>query len=839
MWIRLCARRPEGPQVRLILLFLSSIRSFCLFLFVMVGLALSGRAYADEIIIAEVTINQQPKGQYFIVMQEDGDFLVLPEDLKEIGLRDLPAERVTFEEESYISLQNMPGLALAFDKETLTLALTADPQYLGTSTIDLGFTPQKNVYYPEEKSLFVNYGFDYTGNGDSSLNFQSFNFSNEVGFRFGEGLFLSDAIYTETLDENRWTRLNSQLIFDQRDRMRRFVIGDHIADSSDLGGRVPLGGFSFSKIYQIDPYFIRYPLFDFSGMLTLPSEVEFYVDGVRTRTERFAPGSFELENYQGVRGAQDITLVIRDSLGREQVIKTDIYATDQILRQGLQEYSYSLGFLRRNFGIESNNYDGNPAFSGYHLFGLTDWINLGGRAELTDGLINVGLKSILVAGSYGLVQVDGSVSENEGQSGSACQLLYEYRARHFNTRLGLQAYSSDYLTLADLENSVDRKINLFASVGYLTAELGSFGISYLKTQYRKTADRQELGLSWSRRLLKQTYLSASLAWVEEEETFMEGSVYLTWRLGRNHSLTASYQKEKNQDTQSLEARKDLPRGYGTGWRLEAERVETESNTAERLNGYIQHNARRAILRADVNHDRDDFNTNTGARVSLSGALVHVGGHFGLTRPVRDSFSLVSIGNAEKVQVYVSGQDMGRTNSQGKLFVPDLFSYYENRVSFEDKDIPIDYLMPQVELAVSPPFHSGSCVNFPLKRYQAFTGTLLTGTEGSFSPLTNAELVLQSPSGPVKFWTGGEGEFYLDSQMDELDILSVQGCAAAQDDSTSFLPAGTYPLHVKYDDQSFETEINIPASEEIFTELGAITLPILSGTALEVDSVPSQ
>src|SRR6056297_2038942 len=114
MWIRLCARRPEGPQVRLILLFLSSIRSFCLFLFVMVGLALSGRAYADEIIIAEVTVNQQPKGQYFVVMQEDGDFLVLPEDLKEMGLRDLPTERFTFEEDSYISLKNISGLAFFF-----------------------------------------------------------------------------------------------------------------------------------------------------------------------------------------------------------------------------------------------------------------------------------------------------------------------------------------------------------------------------------------------------------------------------------------------------------------------------------------------------------------------------------------------------------------------------------------------------------------------------------------------------------------------------------------------------------------------------------------------------
>ena len=339
MWTRLCARRFKIGLLRPSTFYRISFYCFILVLPEILPAPVAA-AHPYEIIIAEITLNHQTKGTFFIVMDEGGDFLVEPNDLEQMGLHGLPSERVTFDGESYVSLQNMTGVDFTFDKESLILDLKAHPKYLGTSKVDLGYTRLENVYYPEESSLFVNYGFDYTGNGDSSLNFQSFTFSNEIGARFGKGLFLSDALYTETPDEKRWTRLNTQLVFDQRDWMRRFVVGDHIADSSDLGGRVPMGGLSLSKIYRIDPYFIRYPLFDFSGMLTLPSEVEFYVDGVRTRTERFAPGSFELENYQGVRGAQDITIVIRDSLGRERVIQSEIYSTDQILRQGLQEYSY-------------------------------------------------------------------------------------------------------------------------------------------------------------------------------------------------------------------------------------------------------------------------------------------------------------------------------------------------------------------------------------------------------------------------------------------------------------------------------------------------------------------
>lgn len=230
-------------------------------------------------------------------------------------------------------------------------------------------------------------------------------------------------------------------------------------------------------------------------------------------------------------------------------------------------------------------------------------------------------------------------------------------------------------------------------------------------------------------------------------------------------------------------------------------------------------------------------TTTTTRLALSGALVYVGETFGLTRPVRDSFSLVSIGNAENVRIYVNGQDSGQTNRDGRLIVPDLSSYYENRISFEDKDIPLDYLMPQIELSVSPPLRSGSCINFPLKRYQAFSGTLLTGTNGATAPLADAEIELQSPSGPVVFWTGSDGEFYLDSQLQEFDILAVQGCVGVAREAEDFLPAGNYPVTVKHAGETFLAELTIPATDENYAELGTITLPARPGAPAPAEEPP--
>ena len=810
----------------------------CFFLFFLVFATLPILpAHADETIICAVTVNQQKKGEFFVVKREDGDFLALPEDLRQMGITTVPPELVAVDGESYVSLRSMQDVAFRFDESTLTLELTAAAELLGKNTVDLRYRRSENVYYPRETSFFANYGVDYTSSGESSLEFEGFNVSNEIGFRAGNGLFLSDSVYSETPEEHQWARLNTRLIWDWRDTMRRFTAGDFIADSGSLGGRVNLGGVSFSKLYELNPYFIRYPLFDFSGMLDLPADVDLYVDGSKVRTERFAPGEFELQNFQGIRGAQTVEVVIRDAFGREQRITAPIYATDQILSQGLHEYSYSLGYLRRDFGTESNDYDHRPAFSAFHRYGLTDRVNFGGRAEFATDLGNVGAESVFIVGSYGLVTAGGSLSRDHGASGAAGQLTYEYQTPRFNARLGVQSYSADYRTLGDHESSTDRKLNLFASASYLTAKLGSFGIRYLEARHYREPDRSEVTFSWSRRLPGRTYLSTSVSLVDEAEQYVNAFVNLNWYFDRDRTVTAGYRQEDRDDTYSLEARQNTPAGYGTGWSLKAERAAGDFATTDRLDGFVQHNARHAIVRADAGVVDFETETTTTTRLALSGALVYVGETFGLTRPVRDSFSLVSIGNAENVRIYVNGQDSGQTNRDGRLIVPDLSSYYENRISFEDKDVPLDYLMPQIELNVSPPLRSGSCINFPLKRYQAFSGTLLIGTNGATAPLADAEIELQSPSGPVVFWTGSDGEFYLDSQLQEFDILAVQGCVGVARDAKDFLPAGSYPVKVKHAGETFLAELNIPATDESYSELGTITLPARPGAPAPAEEPP--
>ncbi len=71
----------------------------------------------------------------------------------------------------------------------------------------------------------------------------------------------------------------------------------------------------------------------------------------------FPRGPVDITNISGVTGGHNLSVTIRDPFGSEQVLQQPFFfATDAGLAQGLHEYSYNVGFLRRQYGIESNNY---------------------------------------------------------------------------------------------------------------------------------------------------------------------------------------------------------------------------------------------------------------------------------------------------------------------------------------------------------------------------------------------------------------------------------------------------------------------------------------------------
>ena len=89
----------------------------------------------------------------------------------------------------------------------------------------------------------------------------------------------------------------------------------------------------------------------------MASDVEIYKRHAREKGQVPAL-EFELKNIAPIR-ARAMGGGNRDPFGREERVQSPFYFTDTVLREGLSEYSYNMGFSE-NFGAESNDYGARP-----------------------------------------------------------------------------------------------------------------------------------------------------------------------------------------------------------------------------------------------------------------------------------------------------------------------------------------------------------------------------------------------------------------------------------------------------------------------------------------------
>jgi outer membrane usher protein FimD/PapC len=748
-----------------------------------------------EMVVLNIVLNQEAKGECFVVNTGDGDFLVKTEDLKSMGFRD-PAGTVTVVDgDPFVSLRSLPGVRFVLDERTLSLELTASPELLPKRVIDFQPRRQQNVYYPKDTGGFLNYGLGYS----TSDSFRSGGFDGtaQLGVRSGDALFRTDASYVKTSEAGKFVRLLSSVTLDRREDFRRTVLGDFFASSGDLGGNLNLGGVSVSKVYRMDPYFIRYPLADFSGFVSAPSDAEIYVNGIRVRKERLSPGAFELKDLPNYGGVSAVSVVIKDPFGREHALTYPFYFTDQLLRKGLHEYSYNAGFLREGFGEESNRY-GAPAISGNHRYGRSESLTLGIRGEGGDGAYNIGPEAVALVPGAGVVSGGISASFGEGRgAGLAALLSHSYQDNTVGTRIFLIAFSREYAFVGEEESADKIRYQAGAGISYGSREIGSFSLNLATAKKYRGQDTGSAGITYSKPLPRNLNLLASISRFRRETSGTEAFLGLTWFPYAETTVSTSFRKMGDESTQMLQAQKNPLIGEGFGARVSLENSETGASSALIANPYVQYNSRYAIVSAEY---RGDVSGGAGglqtSRIAASGGIATVGGSVGSSRPVMDSFGLVRVDGLEGVRVYQSNQEIGRTDAKGEIFLPNLASYSENQVSINDKDIPIEYMISDVKRYVSPPLRSGSVIRFEAKKFQAVTGFLKAGTGGGVVSVEYSEGKLQRDGKETPFMTGRGGEFYLE-----------------------FTPPGTYEGSVGYGGGTCNFSLTIPESDEMMIDLG--------------------
>lgn len=802
MWIRQCASLK--PVLKAPLFSRIAFLNYVVFLSLLILSFFPQRILAEEAIepvksfesvVLNIVLNQEQKGELFVKITEDGDFLIKIDDLKSIGFIRPEGATKEIAGEPYISVKSMRQVESVFDEKDLSLIITASPELLPKRTIDLLPERQVNVYYPTGNSAFLNYRLNYY---DSDSSEGTSNITNQLGVRVKDVLFLSDSSYTRTENDERLVRLMSNMTYDRRDDMQRIVAGDFFASSGELGSSLNIGGVGFSKVYRINPYFAKNPMLTLSGLISLPSEVEIYLNGVRIRKEKISPGEFELRNISYYGGAGLIEVVIRDSFGREQRIKYPFYFTDLLLKKGLHEYSYNIGFLREEFGTESNSY-GDSVFSAFHRYGATDLLTVGLRAEGTEeGLYNLGPQLAYNIYNSGIVTLSLSESRSDAdKSGFAWSLDYGYQGRRLSTRFMTRSFTEDYTTISSNLLTERTKAEYAAGVGYGTYDFGNLSVDLFTTVKYSGTDRQATTLGYSRSLSKLLSGYITFRNVREQDTYNEFFVGLNYYPEGDLMATSNYRSLKDEKAAQIQAQKSLPVGEGTGYRVAVERTDNAQGVNYKFNPLIQYSTRYGIYEGEFRENYyEKGKSNEYYQLSASGAIVYVGNTFGLIRPVNDSFGLVEVGDLKGIRVYQGGQEVGKTDSSGKTFIPNLSSYFDNSISIDDKDITLDYMIPEVRRYVSPPFRSGSYINFDVSRFQAVTGKLHIRSDKEMEDVEFYEIRLSAGEKEIVFPTGKGGEFYVEN-----------------------LTPGIYTAHFSYKGKECSFALDVPKSDETFIDVG--------------------
>jgi outer membrane usher protein len=653
---------------------------------------------------------------------------------------------------------------------------------LRRSTLDLSSHAPPGLIYDYTPSVFINYA-------PRLIDGHAFEAFAEAGLSLGAVVADTSASYRP---DHGVTRLISKAVFDDRTNLRTATVGDTYVSAGPLGGSLLLGGLSLSRNYALDPYLVKIPRLAFAASALAPSTVDVYVNDVLVRRVPIEAGDFQLTNITPITGAGTTRYVLRDAFGREQRLESTYYASAGVLAAGLSEYNYGIGLARRAFGVESFGY-GEPALLARHRFGITDNLTSGFHAEFDRSRTNAGSELTIGAalGELELHLAASSTLERSPRRGTAGIVGYAYRRGGVALRTTMRGASQDYCSLS-LDPEHDRSlVEHVTSVGHTLGARSNLAADVAFAWLRDAGPSARLSLTLSTRLSRELGLQVRTsrsraglaAW--QHDVFSVLTVVLPW----HHSAELSEHIGPTGSSVSARLSRPLREPTDVGYQVSA-----AVGSAPRAAASVQGQA--SFGRVDAT-----YTTSAGQHhtlVEASGSVVLVGNHVYFTRPLDQSFAVIEVPGAPGVRGYLNNREMGRTDANGRLFIPNLFPYHGNRLSIAAEDLPIDYELDADEVTLAPPRRGGAVVPFPAHRIRFVRGWLERRVDWRFAMLKDGVLSVATNQGTFVSPIGNGGEFELDG-----------------------LPEGQWEGRARSTDGTCSVTIVVRPSDEPVQSLGAV------------------
>ncbi len=736
-------------------------------------------------------------------------------------------DKVTFK-----SLKKL-GIVASYNPADLSLDLQIDsalrkPQILTIrKRLTNGFAREENKIEASEASGYLNLysNLGVTSGGDPNLKLKL-----ESSFNL-RGVTLENS---STYIDERWTLGNTSLTYDDPDKLKRYIVGDISAGNRNFQENFSLQGVRVSKEFFMDPELQLNPSGTESFVLETDSEVEVYLNNYLQQRYYLKKGIYSLKDIGLSHGENNIRVRIKDEFGKVTEKTSQQFYDSQLLKPGLAMYAVSLGVLdNREDDITQFDSKNDAVLTGYYLRGLSKTVTISVDAQISPDSYLLGTEIIA---SVPL----GSIKHSLGISGGSFNdtgyaSRFEFRPNIKRQLVGLDTLRQDML---ELDTSIGRFISGWSISGeYKNKDFSMINEvlfagdenkklkANLQTQFGINLGndwRGSVGLIASEYYDSDSDLSARITANKSFNNGMRLSIGANYDTNDDFSvnmqLTIPLSRERHKRRKEVQVTSNSKdNSYGSRYIVHPKSIlgkDSLSGSLEYKQTDNQHYESLDLNYSDTRFDAllnaQNYNKSQNLNIGLNSSLLCVGKNCAISRPVNDSFALVSgpsnqkepiaIKNGNSTFRYSDDNDSGLPDNytalipnKGSHAVVAIDSYRFQRINIDEATLPSGYDTEKTEFEVFPRYHQGFLIKAGGEPATILDGILIDQNKKPLGYKGGQWVSMTEEGKTIAFFSNKAGRFRITS-----------------------IPAGKYTLELfDYPDMQ-SIEINVPDKKgEVF------------------------
>ncbi|MFU8927986.1 fimbria/pilus outer membrane usher protein [Acinetobacter puyangensis] len=650
---------------------------------------------------------------------------------------------------------------------------------------------------------FINYlgNYYYTENRiNNGSNYESAFMSLNGGINFGKWQYRQQS--SLTMDNNHETKWNNIRSYVQRpiDQLKsQLTLGQDYTSGRFFSG-LPYIGLNLATDQRMRPDSLRGYAPVIRGIAQTNAKVSVQQNGQEIYQITVAPGSFEINDLYPTNYNGNLTVVVTEADGSQHSTTVPYAAVPTSLREGLSNYSLSLG--RTDLNATENTIFSDLDYE----YGVNNNITINSGLRISDDY-----QAAAFGGVYG--NVLGALGANitysraklptpngwDNVDGWMANLTYSKTFTPTNTTIALAGYRYSTKGYRDLNDVLGIRYawnngTRWSSDSYLqhsrfqvsiSQPLGNYGSLYVSgsTQnyrdgrkrdtlyqvgYNKNFGILNLNLNYTR----QKVHSINGGAITEERFDNYGGLSISLPLGRNRTLTtprlnANYNRSNDRDNYQLDVTGAFDENYSFGYNVGMSG--TGDSDQQNYNAGLYKRFSNIQLGANTSYSNQYWQGSLNA----SGALaIHAGGvTFGSY--LGDTFALVEAKGAEGATVI--NAPYSKVDRFGYVLVPSITPYRYNNLVLDPQGTSSNVEIEGGEQRIAP--YAGAAVKVKFKTRMGYSVLIQSELEDDSTVPMGAEV--RNADGAVIGMVGQSGQVYVRVEQQKGTLLLNWGDETAQ------------------------------------------------------------